>query len=116
MNRIFRLAIVSFVVLGCITAILFQTSQIALTLPNTEVSTIAQVDFSRHFEELEVKGSILIYDSIHDRTYQHNAQRNATAFLPASTFKIPNSLISLETGVISDEIAVLTWDGISTLR
>ena len=33
------------------------------------------------------------------------------AFLPASTFKIPNSLISLETGAIKDENEVLKWDG-----
>ena len=55
----------------------------------------------------------MIYDSNNDRVFQHNPQRNTTAFLPASTFKVLNSLISLETGVIPDEIAVLTWDGIS---
>ncbi|MEM9304534.1 MAG: class D beta-lactamase, partial [Pseudomonadota bacterium] len=32
--------------------------------------------------------------------------------IPASTFKIPNSLIALETGVIRDEHAVFTWDGV----
>jgi beta-lactamase class D len=70
------------------------------------------IDFEKHFRELGIEGSILIYDANSDRVYQHNAQRNATAFLPASTFKILNSLIALETGAISDEIAVLTWDGI----
>jgi beta-lactamase class D len=34
------------------------------------------------------------------------------AFLPASTFKILNSLISLETGAIPDKKVILTWDGI----
>jgi beta-lactamase class D len=70
------------------------------------------IDFSRHFRNLGVEGSILIYDSNRDRTYQHNPLRNATAFLPASTFKILNSLIALETKVIADEKAILTWDGI----
>lgn len=32
-------------------------------------------------------------------------------FVPASTFKIPNSLIGLETGVITDEGFTLPWDG-----
>ena len=54
----------------------------------------------------------MIYDLNSDQIYQHNRDRNATAFLPASTFKILNSLISLETGVIPDEIAILTWDGV----
>ncbi len=31
---------------------------------------------------------------------------------PASTFKISNALTALETGVIADDLAVLTWDGI----
>lgn len=33
------------------------------------------------------------------------------ALVPASTFKIPNSLIGLETGVITDERFTLPWDG-----
>ncbi len=68
-------------------------------------------DFTQHFQDLDVKGSILIYDQNQDRAYQYNPERNATPFLPGSTFKILNSLIALETGVIDDDIAVLTWDG-----
>ncbi|MBD2040618.1 class D beta-lactamase [Microcoleus sp. FACHB-672] len=118
MNRVFRWIIVGFMVSGCSTVVLFQTVKSGLTMPKAELessvaSTVAQtIDFSRHFRALGVEGSILIYDSTNDVTYQHNPQRNATSFLPASTFKILNSLISLETGVISDEISVLTWDGI----
>ena len=70
------------------------------------------VDFQRHFDTLGVNGSILVYDLNDDRFYEHNPSRNETAFLPASTYKIPNSLIALETGVIKDDVAVLTWDGI----
>jgi len=47
-----------------------------------------------------------------NRTYQYNRDRNATPFLPASTFKILNSLIALETGVIANELSILTWDGV----
>lgn len=87
-------------------------------MPNSEIESPARInvaqniDFVRHFRELGVEGSILIYDLNNNRVFQHNPQRNITAFLPASTFKILNSLIALETGVISDEIAILTWDGI----
>lgn len=35
-----------------------------------------------------------------------------TPFLPASTFKIPNTLIGLETGVISGPYHAFKWDGV----
>ncbi|MGK7948817.1 MAG: class D beta-lactamase [Xenococcaceae cyanobacterium] len=78
----------------------------------TEVNIEQTVDFQPHFDNLGVNGSIIIYDLKGDRFYEHNPSRNETAFLPASTYKIPNSLIALETGVIKDDVAVLTWDGI----
>jgi len=119
MNRTFRAIALIVIVLSCITAVLVQTQHSALTAPTPALESprgrgdVAQtVNFARHFQELGVEGSIAIYDLKGDRLYQHNPQRNATAFLPASTFKILNSLISLETGVISNELAVLTWDGI----
>ncbi len=69
-------------------------------------------NFGRHFQEFGREGSILIYDSKNNRIYEHNPQRNATAIAPASTFKIFNALVALETGVVSNDVAVLTWDGI----
>jgi beta-lactamase class D len=35
-----------------------------------------------------------------------------SAFLPASTFKIVNSLIGLQTGVIKNDSMVIKWDGV----
>jgi beta-lactamase class D len=119
MNRVVRFVSIAVVSLSCIVLVLFQTTQPALTIPKAEIEAlptvnVAQnVNFARHFQDLGVEGSIMIYDSNNDRVFQHNPQRNATPFLPASTFKILNSLIALETEVISDEIAILTWDGIS---
>jgi len=112
------LRIVILLVLSCLTCVVFQPIQSALTLPNLAIQSSVSVDLAqqinlgRHFQELGIEGSILIYDLNQDKTYQHNPSRNNTAFLPASSFKILNSLIALETGVISDEIAVLTWDGV----
>jgi beta-lactamase class D len=117
MNQIVCFVMVGFVTLCCVVAILFQTVQSVAVTPNSPIESprieITQnINFARHFRELGVEGSILIYDSNSNRVFQHNPSRNATPFLPASTFKILNSLIALETEVISDEIAVLTWDGI----
>ncbi|WP_435387559.1 class D beta-lactamase [Laspinema olomoucense] len=66
----------------------------------------------QHFQEFGVEGSIIIGELNSDRLWQHNPKRNQTPFPTASTFKILNSLIALETGVIPHELAVLTWDGI----
>ena len=78
----------------------------------TEPEIEQTLNFQRNFEQLGVNGSIIIYDLKGDRFYQHHPNRNNAAFVPASTYKIPNSLIALETGVIKDDVAVLTWDGI----
>ncbi len=41
-----------------------------------------QANFARHFQDLGVEGSIVIYNLNQNRTYQHNPDRNATPFLP----------------------------------
>lgn len=100
--------------------LIFSTFNISLPVLSQNISTLSQkqidlkndVDFSQHFDKLGVEGSIIIYDSKLDRTFEHNSQRNITPFPVASTFKILNSLIALETSVIKDEIAILTWDGV----
>lgn len=116
MKQVSRSIIVALLGLACLILTLFHPTQFAFTQPTPTIQKPPEIpqsiDFGRHFKELGVTGSILIKDLKGDRTYQHNPQRNTTAFLPASTFKILNSLISLETGVISDELQILTWDGI----
>jgi len=105
--------------MGCIALLVIASSAGVRVLaqrtpiPSAPPAVVAQMpDLARHFKKLGLEGSILIYDSKHKRTYEHNPQRNATAFPPASTFKVFNSLVALETGVIPNDVAVLTWDGI----
>ena len=70
------------------------------------------VDLGRFFQELGINGSIAIAQLNSSQIYEFNPSRNDIPFFPASTFKIFNSLVALETGVIADDVAVLTWDGI----
>lgn len=103
--------------LSCNAVILQTELPVSITLASVtetlpEVELTQNINFERHFQNLGIEGSIIIYDSSNNRTFQHNPKRNVTAFLPGSTYKILSSLIALDTGVISDEIAVLTWDGI----
>lgn len=67
--------------------------------------------FGRPFEEAGVEGTFVLYDLQADRYLVHDAERARTRFIPASTFKIVNSLIALETGSIADTATVLAWDG-----
>jgi beta-lactamase class D len=45
-------------------------------------------------------------------TYNLNRYRDSS-YLPASTFKIINSLIGLQTGAISSDSMVIAWDGVT---
>jgi beta-lactamase class D len=75
------------------------------------ISSGAQ-DFKKYFEEYGVTGSFVMYDLNNDKYTYHDSARCYKGFIPASTFKIPNSIIGLETGVIEDENFVIPWDGI----
>lgn len=68
-------------------------------------------DFKKYFDEYGVKGSFMMYDMKNKSYMYYDSARCYERFSPASTFKIPNSLIGLETGVIPDENFVIKWDG-----
>ncbi|HRZ97025.1 MAG TPA: class D beta-lactamase [Paludibacter sp.] len=62
------------------------------------------------FDKFKVEGSILIYNQ-NDNIYSgYNLERCNMAFCPASTFKIPNTLIALESGIATAE-TVFKWHG-----
>lgn len=58
------------------------------------------------------KGAIVIYNQASDEYTRYNGKRCVERFSPASTFKILNSIIGLETGVLTDENFVIKWDGV----
>lgn len=58
------------------------------------------------------KGCIVIKKE-GDTSYITNSHKIAnTRYSPCSTFKIPNSLIGLETGVLNDENQIFKWDSL----
>ena len=67
-----------------------------------------QADLSRFFTNAE--GTFVLLDGQTGRTVRHNPERARQRFIPASTFKIPNSLIALETNVASGPEFPLPWD------
>jgi len=72
---------------------------------------IIKPEFQSILDSSDVVGSILIYDLKHDLYYSNNFEWSSRGQLPASTFKITNSIIGLETGVIEDENYTFEWDG-----
>ena len=69
-------------------------------------------NFQPFFGEYGVQGCFLIYDMKKDVYQIYNSTRCEQGFLPASTFKILNAMIGLETGVITGEDMVIPWDGV----
>lgn len=65
------------------------------------------------FSERKVTGTMVISNLEGTETFIHNQGRADTPFLPASTFKIPNTLIALDEGVITEK-DTLKWDGKDT--
>lgn len=68
------------------------------------------------FTEARVNGSLVIAKLGGEERYAHNGERAAKRYLPASTFKIPNTLIALDAGVIDDADSQIKWNGHKTGR
>lgn len=74
----------------------------------------APPDLAQHFAGID--GAFVLYDTKKQRYYRYNEKRCAERFSPCSTFKIPNALIALETGIVPDESFTLKWDSVKTPR
>jgi beta-lactamase class D len=67
----------------------------------------------KYFEENKVEGCFALMDNGTGQFTVYNLRRfRDSSYLPASTFKIVNSLIGLQTGRISGDSMVIPWDGI----
>lgn len=68
---------------------------------------------AKYFTENKVDGCFALMDNGTGKFTVHNLPRyRDSAYLPASTFKIVNSLIGLQTGKIANDSMVIKWDGI----
>jgi beta-lactamase class D len=63
------------------------------------------------FSKAGVDGTLLIESTKTGKRFVHNDTRMQQAFTAASTFKVFNTLIALEEGVIAGASAVIPWDG-----
>lgn len=79
---------------------------------NNSSDTISiRTEFDKYFKNCNVQGSIVIYDNNQSKWIVNDTSEIETETLPASTFKIINLLIALETEVIKDENEIIRWTG-----
>ena len=70
---------------------------------------IIKSEFQTFLDSADVNGSILIWDE--KKYYSNDFIWAKEGRLPASTFKIPNSIIALELGIIENDSMIIEWDG-----
>ena len=67
----------------------------------------------KYFTQNKVNGCFALMDNGTGKFTVYNLARyRDSSYLPASTFKIVNSLIGLQTGKITNDSMVIKWDGI----
>lgn len=78
---------------------------------NPAPKKVVNENFQKHLDKAHLNGVIVIFDPQTKTYYSNDFKRSEKGYLPASTFKIPNSIIALETGVVEDENTFFKWDG-----
>lgn len=69
-------------------------------------------DLKKYFDEHKVDGCFTLLNNINGKITVYNMSLDTQRFSPASTFKIVNSLIGLQTGRILNDTMVIKWDGV----
>ena len=93
--------------------LLLELTAVVLLIPGSAPADETK-DLGRFFPHYE--SALVVLDLDTGQTTRHNAELARQRFSPCSTFKIPNSLIGLETGVIPGPDFVLPWDGTKSER
>ncbi len=93
--------------------ILFSSCENKVKNKSVEVkeAKIITKSFQVILDSAKVKGAILIYDFQKIKWYSNDFEWTEKGKLPASTFKITNSIIGLETEVIKSDSMLFKWNG-----
>jgi beta-lactamase class D len=69
--------------------------------------------FKKYFDDNKVDGCFALWDNaLNEFTVYNMVRFRDSAYLPASTFKIFNSLVALSTGRVFSDTVVVPWDGV----
>jgi beta-lactamase class D len=69
-------------------------------------------ELKKYFDQYGVEGCFTMMDNATGEVMVYNMALDTQRFTPASTFKVVNSLIGLQTGRITNEKMVIKWDGV----
>jgi beta-lactamase class D len=75
------------------------------------IRSTGQTNLAQPFEDCQIKGSITLFDYKEKKWISSDINDSHIPTLPASTFKIINTLIALESGVIANENQIIQWPG-----
>lgn len=78
---------------------------------NVEIKKIIEPEFQKIINDKNVTGAVLIYDLKKNTYYSNDFDWATIGRLPASTFKIPNSIIALELGIVKNDSTLFAWNG-----
>jgi beta-lactamase class D len=79
--------------------------------PEASLPVEKDVDLADFFAGIDPNhATFVVYHPLSGQIIRHNAVRAQQRFIPASTYKIPNSLIALETGVAKGADHMIPWD------
>ena len=97
--------------LGLLLVLLFVCTHLTLAQADSHRQEKVLPTFGAILDSLDIVGSILVLDHHQEVFYSNDFDWARAGFIPASTFKIPHSLIAVETGVLKDENHIFHWDG-----
>jgi beta-lactamase class D len=72
---------------------------------------VESAEVSELFNKAGVSGTFVLYDVTTQKLIGHDRNRAETRYIPASTFKIPNTLIGLSARAVRDVDEVLPYGG-----
>jgi len=74
-----------------------------------------RADWGKVFTEFDANGTIVVADERKDvrANFVYDEARAKQRYSPASTFKIPHTLMALDAGAVRDEFQIFRWDGVT---
>jgi beta-lactamase class D len=69
-------------------------------------------EWKKIFDKYNIKGTFVLKNISNNELKIYNIKRSDSTYLPASTFKILNSMIALQTSAIKSANDTIKWDGI----
>jgi len=95
------------IIRSSVLAIVIAVSSSATGQPtNSQANAIADLFLSR-----DIIATLIVANTDGQVVHVYNESRSITRFSPASTFKIPNTLIALESNIVESKDTVFRWDG-----